>query len=681
MLKEEKLDEVHHNLLVGRKQEIQTFIQLLEETILSKNIISVYGTAGIGKSFLLDKFERLSREYSAVTITIDSEGFVKTPHAFCEHILDKLQNEESSLEPSQMPLTCVHILNKVAALQRVVLIIDAYEYMESLDQWLRDYFLKHLSKNVLIVIAGRYPLSQAWFVSPSWRSSIVRMPLSELDYQSVAQYAKNNDVMDEETIQRLWRYSNGHPLTLSLTVFLHGQDGFQELASSIEDDLSLPFLVNEWIREVPDEHMRPFIEASCILRHFNQEMLSFVMDQDISASEFYQLIRFSFIRKVDRGWTVHNLMRDAVNRELLARTPQLYEKIRNRALQYYYKLLTKNNKQLPNTRDAVEVMYYTGDSLIRALMNWIDLAPKNFEAVDSKSSPELEAYVQKRLNHAKDTRIELFDPYSNKRFDFFLSAEETCFTVKQVDFHTLFSLGYDVVRIMRDNAGEIIGFAVIIPINSRTLPYLKKAPRSSTYFNHLSPNMEKRLSVPANTRAGWFIETVDTLDYGDSSQQAAIGHLLYSLIITGELIVESPAPIPYFIESHLSLGYEIVPNGWHYNYDGKTKTPTFVIDLQSENVVTYINRMLKMTGQEYIVQLQEASPSQVQQVPSDRILARNDITPREKEVAKLIEQGYTNAEIASTLFLSEVTVKKHIKSMFDKLNASNRTQLLKKLLE
>jgi DNA-binding NarL/FixJ family response regulator len=62
-------------------------------------------------------------------------------------------------------------------------------------------------------------------------------------------------------------------------------------------------------------------------------------------------------------------------------------------------------------------------------------------------------------------------------------------------------------------------------------------------------------------------------------------------------------------------------------------------------------------------------------------LERTDITAREKEVAKLLEQGRTNAEIASTLYLSEVTVKKHIKSMLGKLNATNRTQLLKRLLE
>ena len=60
---------------------------------------------------------------------------------------------------------------------------------------------------------------------------------------------------------------------------------------------------------------------------------------------------------------------------------------------------------------------------------------------------------------------------------------------------------------------------------------------------------------------------------------------------------------------------------------------------------------------------------------------RPELTPREKEVALLLEEGCTNVEIAKSLYLSEVTVKKHLKSMMEKFSTSNRTQLLKRLLE
>ena len=53
------------------------------------------------------------------------------------------------------------------------------------------------------------------------------------------------------------------------------------------------------------------------------------------------------------------------------------------------------------------------------------------------------------------------------------------------------------------------------------------------------------------------------------------------------------------------------------------------------------------------------------------------LTRREREIADLILQGYTNAAIADRLFISESTVKKHINSLFRKLQITNRWELLK----
>lgn len=51
-----------------------------------------------------------------------------------------------------------------------------------------------------------------------------------------------------------------------------------------------------------------------------------------------------------------------------------------------------------------------------------------------------------------------------------------------------------------------------------------------------------------------------------------------------------------------------------------------------------------------------------------------DLTTRQVEVLKEIETGASNAEIAERLFLSENTVKNHVKNIFKKLNVDNRHQ-------
>jgi two-component system, NarL family, response regulator LiaR len=50
------------------------------------------------------------------------------------------------------------------------------------------------------------------------------------------------------------------------------------------------------------------------------------------------------------------------------------------------------------------------------------------------------------------------------------------------------------------------------------------------------------------------------------------------------------------------------------------------------------------------------------------------LSPREQELVSLLAKGYSNAEIASRLFLSEGTVRNYLSSVFTKLGVSDRTQ-------
>lgn len=51
-----------------------------------------------------------------------------------------------------------------------------------------------------------------------------------------------------------------------------------------------------------------------------------------------------------------------------------------------------------------------------------------------------------------------------------------------------------------------------------------------------------------------------------------------------------------------------------------------------------------------------------------------DLTERELQVLQYVEQGLTNKEIAEVLIVSPTTVKKHVRSILMKLNASTRTE-------
>jgi DNA-binding CsgD family transcriptional regulator len=53
--------------------------------------------------------------------------------------------------------------------------------------------------------------------------------------------------------------------------------------------------------------------------------------------------------------------------------------------------------------------------------------------------------------------------------------------------------------------------------------------------------------------------------------------------------------------------------------------------------------------------------------------AASALTPREREVLALVARGHTNAEIAQALFLSQLTVRRHLENIFEKLEVRTRT--------
>ncbi len=58
-----------------------------------------------------------------------------------------------------------------------------------------------------------------------------------------------------------------------------------------------------------------------------------------------------------------------------------------------------------------------------------------------------------------------------------------------------------------------------------------------------------------------------------------------------------------------------------------------------------------------------------------------ELSPREKEVLRLLAEGYDNREIAARLFLAEQTVKNHVSVLYDKMEVKDRMHALRKAAE
>jgi DNA-binding NarL/FixJ family response regulator len=51
-----------------------------------------------------------------------------------------------------------------------------------------------------------------------------------------------------------------------------------------------------------------------------------------------------------------------------------------------------------------------------------------------------------------------------------------------------------------------------------------------------------------------------------------------------------------------------------------------------------------------------------------------DLTEREREIAGMLAQGFTNRQISSALYISEGTVRNHISVIYDKIGINDRTK-------
>ncbi|MDO8705903.1 MAG: LuxR C-terminal-related transcriptional regulator [Sulfuricaulis sp.] len=95
----------------------------------------------------------------------------------------------------------------------------------------------------------------------------------------------------------------------------------------------------------------------------------------------------------------------------------------------------------------------------------------------------------------------------------------------------------------------------------------------------------------------------------------------------------------------------------------RASMPAFNQSEADRTLSSFLDRLLRRAG--VVVKLEEGSVGP-ETVPA--------LTPRELEILSWVSNGLTNDAIASSLFVSETTVRAHLRNVSAKLGASNRTQ-------
>ena len=97
--------------------------------------------------------------------------------------------------------------------------------------------------------------------------------------------------------------------------------------------------------------------------------------------------------------------------------------------------------------------------------------------------------------------------------------------------------------------------------------------------------------------------------------------------------------------------------------------------LGAANFETAHRAGLEMTRDEVVDYALEVRPSTTRAVARQAPLSDGQLSRREMEVAELVADGATNAQVAARLFISERTVESHLASIFNKLGVDTRLQV------
>lgn len=118
----------------------------------------------------------------------------------------------------------------------------------------------------------------------------------------------------------------------------------------------------------------------------------------------------------------------------------------------------------------------------------------------------------------------------------------------------------------------------------------------------------------------------------------------------------------------------------HPNQSSASKTEVH-IRIDSDDDAARIAGVLEALGYEVLRELEEGQGSGRLDWAIDQLGRRYGLTAREREVLAGVLDGRSNASVASSLEISQATIKWHLHNVFGKTKTSNRESLLRLALQ
>lgn len=345
----ERLNAVRHHVFVGRESECTLFRAAVCCTELPFSVLHVFGFGGVGKTTLLWQFRQICHSLKVPVTYLDARSIEPSPRSFLDAVA--IDSAPQTGEPS-----------------RRVLIIDSYERLTALEDWLRSDFLPQLPEQMLVVLAGRCSPTAAWQADPGWQALFRVVELHRFEIEDSQLYLTKRSIRSSDQAA-IVEFTQGHPLALSLTADLWIQEQATEITANIAATVRR-ILLKTLLQEVPSSRHRSALEACSIVRSTTEALLSELLVSADVQDLFEWLQGLSLMQTTSFGLMPDPVVRGVIRANLRWRHPDRWTELHQRSRNYYAERLSQTHGQVQQQLMWDMLFLHADQSVVASRFVW-----------------------------------------------------------------------------------------------------------------------------------------------------------------------------------------------------------------------------------------------------------------------------------------------------------------------